>query len=207
MEHQDTVTLPERLVVDPSGRIDGPARRYEKTIGDLGGVYRDDAAWRAEVDRLGADTLVYSVEDHRSGDGPGALIVGTSTLLPGRVGEEYALTRGHLHAIADRAELYHCLSGHGVLLLETLDGRSATVELTPGAAVTVPGHWAHRSVNVGDEPFVTLFCYAADAGQDYDVIHDAGGMRSLVVTDDGGWHVVANPDHAGYRAGRTGGVA
>ncbi|OIU85724.1 hypothetical protein BFN01_12405 [Microbacterium sp. AR7-10] len=186
------------LTISPLGGIEGRSRRYEKTLGEMSGVYRDDAAWRAAVAERGADELVYWVDDHRYQEGPGALIVGTSTLLPGRIGDEFAVTRGHLHAVADRAELYHCLSGRGVMLLETLDGQSAAIELTPGKAVNVPGHWIHRSVNVGDEPFVTLFCYAADAGQDYAVISDAGGMQNLVVADGDGWTLTANPDHTGY---------
>ncbi|WP_218161819.1 MULTISPECIES: glucose-6-phosphate isomerase family protein [Microbacterium] len=194
----DTVDTPVPLTISPLGGIEGRSRRYEKTLGEMSGVYRDDAAWRAAVAERGADELVYWVDDHRYQEGPGALIVGTSTLLPGRIGDEFAVTRGHLHAVADRAELYHCLSGRGVMLLETLDGQSAAIELTPGKAVNVPGHWIHRSVNVGDEPFVTLFCYAADAGQDYAVISDAGGMQNLVVADGDGWTLTANPDHTGY---------
>lgn len=194
----DTVDTPVPLTISPLGGIEGRSRRYEKTLGEMSGVYRDDAALRAAVAERGADELVYWVDDHRYQEGPGALIVGTSTLLPGRIGDEFAVTRGHLHAVADRAELYHCLSGRGVMLLETLDGQSAAIELTPGKAVNVPGHWIHRSVNVGDEPFVTLFCYAADAGQDYAVISDAGGMQNLVVADGDGWTLTANPDHTGY---------
>ena len=132
-------------------------------------------------------------------DGSGALVVGTSILLPGRVGDEFAVTRGHLHAVADRAELYHCLSGSGILLLDTVDGASQVFPMTAGDALHVPGHWVHRSVNVGDTPFVSLFCYGADAGQDYEIISDAGGMATLVVTDGrGGWTTRPNPDHRGY---------
>lgn len=195
------VDSPIVLDISAGGGIEGRSRRYEKHLGDMAGVYRDDAAWQAAVAQRGADELVYGVDDHRYQEGPGALIVGTSTLLPGRIGDEYAVTRGHLHAIADRAELYHCLSGRGVMLLETVDGRSEAIELTPGKAVNVPGHWIHRSVNVGDEPFVTLFCYAADAGQDYALISDAGGMKNLVVADGDGWRLTPNPDHIGYRRG------
>lgn len=194
------VDIPALLEISPQGGIDERTRRYEKFLGDMDGVYRDDRAWQDAVGERGADELVYWVEDHRYQEGPGALIVGTSTLLPGRYGEEFAVTRGHLHAIADRAELYYCLSGRGVMLLETLDGQTSAIELTPGKAVDVPGHWIHRSVNVGEEPFVTLFCYAADAGQDYAVIADAGGMKNLVVADDDGWVLKPNPDHRGYRA-------
>lgn len=199
MSTAPTFDIPVTLTISPDGGIEGRSRRYEKFLGDMAGVYRDEAAWRASVAERGADELIYWVDDHRYQEGPGALIVGTSTLLPGRVGEEFAVTRGHLHAVADRAELYHCQSGHGVMLLETVDGQSTAIELTPGKAVNVPGHWIHRSVNVGDEPFVTLFCYAADAGQDYELIADAGGMKNLVVADGDGWKLAPNPDHIGYR--------
>lgn len=190
---------PGALTVDVDGTMHGATNGYQKLLGEMTGVYQDASAFRAELDRRGADCLVYSVQEHRAGGGSGALIIGTSTLLPGRIGEEFALTRGHLHAIADRAELYHCLSGHGVMLLDTLDGTSRAVELVAGQAVHVPGHWVHRSVNVGTDPFVTMFCYAADAGQDYDLIADAGGMASLVVADGDGWRAVPNPAHVGYR--------
>lgn len=201
MSTPSAVDTPVLLEISPEGGIEGRSRRYEKHLGDMAGVYRDEVAWRAAVAERGADELIYWVDDQRYQEGPGALIVGTSTLLPGRYGDEFAVTRGHLHAVADRAELYHCLSGRGVMLLETLDGRSTAIELTPGRAVNVPGHWIHRSVNVGDEPFVTLFCYAADAGQDYGVISDAGGMKNLVVADGAGWALAPNPDHTGYAAG------
>jgi glucose-6-phosphate isomerase, archaeal len=204
MKESDPMTSPVpepgALTIDAGGAMAGRTGYYEKCLGDMAGVYRDERAFDAAVAEHGADHLVYRVEEHRSGDGPGALIIGTSTVLPGRYGDEFAVTRGHLHARPDRAELYHCLSGSGVLLMETLDGRSRAVPLTPGRAVHVPGHWVHRSVNTGDEPFVTLFCYPADAGQDYALIAEAGGMAQLVVDDGtGGWTTRPNPDHTGYR--------
>jgi len=120
--------------------------------------------------------------------------------MPGRVGEEFAVTRGHLHAKVDRAELYHCLSGQGVLLMDTIAGESRAIPMNPGQAVHVPGDWIHRSVNVGVEPFVTIFCYGADAGQDYNVIAEAGGITQLVVLDGaGGWTLRPNPRHTGYK--------
>lgn len=200
MSTPTAVDIPTLLEISPDGGIEGRSRRYEKFLGDMSGVYRDEQAWRDAAAARGADALVYWVDDQRYQEGPGALIVGTSTLLPGRYGEEFAVTRGHLHAVADRAELYYCLSGRGVMLLETVDGQESAIELTPGKAVNVPGHWVHRSVNVGDEPFVTLFSYAADAGQDYALIADAGGMKNLVVADGDGWALKPNPDHTGYRS-------
>ena len=193
-----SVHQPVTVDISTDGVMSGTSRIYEKHLGDLEGLYRDAEAFADELAGRGADELVYVVHEQKYDSSPGALIVGTSTLLPGSVGNEYAMTRGHLHAIADRAELYHCLSGHGIMLLDTLDGQSIAVELTPGKAVNVPGHWVHRSVNVGNGPFVTLFCYSADAGQDYSLIERAGGMRPLIVKDGEGWSQVPNPDHSGY---------
>jgi oxalate decarboxylase/phosphoglucose isomerase-like protein (cupin superfamily) len=65
----------------------------------------------------------------------------------------FRVTRGHLHAIADRSELYVGLAGKGVMILETLDGATELVGVVPGHAVCIPGHWVNRSVNVGEERF------------------------------------------------------
>ncbi len=180
------------------GRLDGSNGRYEKFLVDLEGLYRDEDAFREA--RSGDDgSPVYWVESSQTEDGPGGLITGISVLEPGRIGQEYAMTRGHLHATADRYELYVGLSGRGVMILETLDGRSEVIDIVPGKAVYVPGWWVHRSVNTGSERFTTLFCYAADAGQDYSIIERAGGMKSLVVVDGDGYRVEPNPNHRGYR--------
>ena len=191
---------PGRLTVGADGSMAGATGSYTKRLGDMAGVYRDRAAYEAQLAERGADAVVYTVQEHRNVEDDGALIIGTSTLLPGRYGSEYAVTRGHLHARPNRAELYHCLSGSGVMLLETVDGGSEAVPLSAGQAVHVPGHWVHRSVNTGDVPFVTLFCYPADAGQNYSLIEEAGGMATLIVDDGaGGWEARANADHRGYR--------
>ena len=47
-----------------------------------------------------------------------------------------------------------------------------------------------------------MFCYGADAGQDYALIERAGGMSAMVVTDGAdGWSTRPNPDHVGYPGG------
>lgn len=191
--------LPFAMAISASGGIVGASRHYEKTLGEMRNVYRSDEALDEAILKRNAEDIVYWVDEQRYDNASGSLIVGTSTLLPARFGDEFAVTRGHLHAKSDRAELYYCLSGHGVMLLETIDGASEAVQLTPGEAVNVPGEWIHRSVNVGEEPFVTLFCYAADAGQDYGIIARAGGMKSLIVSSAAeGWSTLENPDHHGY---------
>ncbi|ALX65764.1 glucose-6-phosphate isomerase family protein [Microbacterium sp. XT11] len=182
------------------GLFDGSSERYEKRLADLRGIYRSDAAFEAA---LAADDgePVYWVESSTPDTGRGALTVGLSVLRPGRIGDEFAMTRGHLHAQSEFAELYHGISGSGVMLLDSVTGESRALPIGPGISVHVPGGWVHRSVNVGTDLLVTVFAYATEAGQDYGIIERAGGMSTLVVDDgDGGWTTRPNPDHGGYRA-------
>ncbi|TFB74993.1 glucose-6-phosphate isomerase [Cryobacterium glaciale] len=180
------------------GRLIGANARYEKFLSDLSGVYQDEAAHRAALTEDSGEP-VYWVESSAIDQGSGALTIGVSTIKAGQIGDEYAMTRGHIHKQHSAAELYFGLSGRGVMLMETMDGESRAIEITPGVAVHVPGHWIHRSVNVGPGPFTTLFCYPTDAGQDYGIIRDAGGMKKLVVTDgNGGWALRDNPAHRSY---------
>lgn len=190
----DPVTVSVTRADSSTGELEHRTGRYEKRLADLSGVFADPDAFAA---RHAADPheLIYAVEEFRPSEDPGDLIHGTSTLLPGRIGDEFHITRGHLHAISDRSEIYHCLSGHGLMLMEALDGTTTVAELRPGATAHVGPHLIHRSVNVGSEPLVTLFCYPADAGQDYDIIRRSGGMAHLVVADGDSWSLVPNPAH------------
>lgn len=200
MPHAVHPAEPVALRVDADrGLFAGSSERYEKHLRDLDGLYRSSEAFAAALaDDDGRP--VYWVDSSTPDTGRGALTIGLSVLRPGRIGDEFAMTRGHLHAQAEFAELYHGVSGSGVMLLESVTGESRALPIGPGTAVHVPGGWVHRSVNVGDELLVTLFAYATEAGQDYGIIERAGGMSRLVVTDGaGGWTTRANPDHGGYR--------
>jgi glucose-6-phosphate isomerase, archaeal len=168
----------------------GFAAHYIKTFEAMHGVYQEDGV---ELTSRGPE-LSYEVFSTQQTDLPGALTVGTSIVKPGRIGEEFALTRGHLHRIADRAEMYFGLNGRGVMLLESVEGEVHALEIVPGSMVYVPGGWLHRSVNVGAEVLVTLFCFSADSGQNYEIVEQSGGMKKLVVDDgQGGWMLKDNP--------------
>jgi glucose-6-phosphate isomerase, archaeal len=188
---------PASLLVDPRTGVMGAAtRHYQKRLADLAGLYADAPSFEA-LRRERGDEVVYEVYEFRASEAPGDLVVGTSVMKPGRVGAEYFLTRGHRHRLADRSEVYYCQAGSGVMLMEAPGGETRAVPLTRQSVVYVPPHWIHRSVNTGPDTLVTVFCYAADAGQDYEVIERAGGMRMRVVADGAGWKLVENP---GWRA-------
>ena len=182
----------QRVLHVHADEMEGRSRRYVKRARDLTGVFTDEPAfelWLAED----PERVIYYVDEFRRSEDEGDLVFGISTLTPGHVGREFHMTRGHIHAKSDRAEIYECISGHGLLLMEDLAGETEIAELRPGDVVYVPPARIHRSVNVGTVNFRTLFCYAADAGQDYEIIVKSRGMRRLVVDgDDELWTTMDN---------------
>ena len=164
------------------GTIAG-AHRTERRLGDLAGIFRDEAAYGAAS--AAGNPLVYSVEAVEPGTGDGDLHYGLGVIYPGRVGREYFMTKGHLHSWREAAELYIGLSGTGVMLLEDeATGESRMLPLAPGCAVYVPGHTGHRTANVGDTPLSYIGVYPARAGHDYG-IYASRNFRCVIV-DEGG---------------------
>jgi len=195
----DTTNLPAWVnpatcQIDPTtGRMRGGTGAKLSRIRDLSGVFADTAAFARLVAERGDDTA-YAVDEFRPARvAPQDLIFGTSILEPGRVGDEFFVTRGHIHIKSDRPEIYFCQSGRGVLHMELPSGETRPAEMVPGTVVYVPPYWIHRSVNTGDVPLVTFFAYPSDSGQDYDIIARAGGMRTIIVADGSGWREVENP--------------
>jgi glucose-6-phosphate isomerase len=116
---------------------------------------------------------------------------------PGTVGDEFFLTRGHIHRVPNRPEIYYGQKGRGLMLMESPEGETSIVEIAPQTICYVPPFWIHRSVNTGTEDFVMVFSYPADSGQDYSIISRSGGMKSRIVASGaGGWTEVPN---ASYR--------
>jgi len=172
------------------GTIPSAHALHERHLSDLRGLFHDR---EAEAALLADDPLVYRVYD--AADLPkqdGHLLYSTTVIQPGRVGDEYFMTKGHFHARADRAELYYGLSGQGMLLLQTPDGRVESLPMVAGTAAYVPPYWGHRTANTGDAPFVFLAAYPADAGYDYGTIA-RDGFACLVVAAPDGPRVVQNP--------------
>ena len=154
------------------------------------GQYADRAAYERMLEH--GDPLVYEVFENQVPSRAGELAHGTSVVHPGRVGDEYFMTKGHVHAVPDTAEVYYCLSGQGFMALETAEGEWAAEEFVPGKIVYVPPFWAHRSVNAGDTDLVLFFVYPGNAGHDYRTIEDKG-FRKRLVEKNGAPTFVDNP--------------
>ncbi len=150
----------------------------EKKLGQLKGIYRDKQAFES----MDPNTTVYRVwwwEPVPSGT-EGGLFWGVTEILPGCVGDEYFMTHGHRHVIANRAEIYGTIFGQGMLLLRDESGRTWTEEMKPGSLHYIPGRVAHRTVNTGDAPLRFVACWPSDAGHDYEIAGGKGFGASIL---------------------------
>lgn len=185
--------LPLGVSIDPkTGALSLSTGLYTKRLSEFREIYQDKKAFDAKLAAEG-DVVTYEVVEFRQ---PGFdVFFGTTTMYPGRVGEEYHMTRGHFHARRDRGEIYYTQSGEGLLVLESREGETRTVDMKPDTCAVIPPDWAHRSVNTGSEPLVFVWVCNPDAGHDYATILTQG-MRRLVVCRDGRAALVPNPNFA-----------
>jgi len=175
----------------PSGILIGHDSHVVRTLASMEGQYAD--GWQSRAALAEGDAVVYEVYEVPRPEVEGELICGTSIVHPGKVGDEYFMTKGHFHGRLETAEVYYCLQGQGMMVMETPEGEWSVQELRPGRVLYVPPRWAHRSVNTGsEEDLVTFFVYPGNAGHDYDTIEEQG-FRKRVVERDGRPAVVDNP--------------
>jgi glucose-6-phosphate isomerase len=181
---------PFALSFDLVSGLSKSAASTKRKLSNMKGMFNDEAALQDTLKTQ--DPLLYEFYELGIEEHPGDLAFGTSILYPGKVGNEYYMTKGHFHTILETAEVYYCLSGHGMMLMENPEGDWCTQELTAGKSLYVSKRYAHRSINIGSEPLVTFFTFRSDAGHDYGTI-ETKGYRKLVVEQDGKPAVIDNP--------------
>jgi glucose-6-phosphate isomerase, archaeal len=178
------------MVVDGKGVLEPWTSKVERRLSDMAGMYADADAEREAI--AADDAIVYEVFQHDMPEHAGELVVCTTRLYPGKVGDEFFMTKGHYHEIRERAEVYYGLSGEGQLVVASDDG-SEVIPMGPGTVAYVAPCWAHRTVNTGSEPFVFLAVYHGDAGHDYGTI-ETEGFPLLLLERDGELAVVSNQE-------------
>ena len=164
-----------------TGSLAGEVTTSERRIADLAGFFADEAARAA----LPQDTIVYRVQMHdKEAEGtPGGLLFGTSFVYPGKVGDEYFMTKGHFHAKRDTAEYYFCISGCGALILMDEAGNCWAEKMERGTLHYIPRSVAHRLANTGEEVLAVGCCWGADCGLDYASIARTGFAKRLREVD------------------------
>jgi glucose-6-phosphate isomerase len=163
-----------------------------RRLSDLPGIFSDQEAYDIALSE--ADRIVYQVYAQNRPPVEGELLYGLSILHPGKIGDEFHMTKGHFHTKLATAEIYYCLAGEGRMIMETPEGDWSVEELLPHRVLYVPPRWAHRSVNTSpNKDMMTFFVYPADAGHDYATI-EKYGFRKRVIAQGGEPQVVDNVD-------------
>ncbi|MYD10529.1 MAG: cupin domain-containing protein [Chloroflexi bacterium] len=190
-----TLTAPSKTEVDfASGALSRADYSIQRRLSDMTAMYAD----RDEAARILAqegDRLIYEVQGVELPVEEGQIPHCTTRILPGAIGGEFHMTKGHYHARREQGEVYFGLAGRGLLLLQTEDGATSEIEMVAGSAAYVPPYWAHRTVNIGAEDFVFFSVWEARAGHDYGTI-ERDGFRKLVLLREGRAAVVDNPRYA-----------
>ncbi|MFW6138693.1 MAG: glucose-6-phosphate isomerase family protein [Spirochaetota bacterium] len=174
-----------------NGKMDDYDTHVQRYLGKLASMFSDPEAAETYLKKNG-DVLIYEVYEKDIPEADGEIRFCSSITCPGKIGGEYFMTKGHFHSRPDTAELYYCTSGWGFMLMEKESGEYAIEEMYPGRAVYVPGYYAHRSINTGDQPLISIPVYPGDAGHDYSSI-EKSGFRHIVIEKNGKPQVVENP--------------
>lgn len=156
-----------------SGELSGTGvHTSTKTLGEIGSIFFDQEA----AVRMPASLEVYRVQAYTpvAAGTEGGLYWGRTVLQPGKVGDEYFMTKGHFHRIRNRAEYYLAVQGTGALLLMDESGNTRCETMSPGSVHYIPGCTAHRVANIGDTPLIFSACWPSDAGYDYEPIERQG---------------------------------
>jgi glucose-6-phosphate isomerase, archaeal len=165
------------------GMISSRHHRLVRHLSAMRGYYADSAAVESLI-AAQHDPVHYVTQEYEVPEENGHLRFCISRLEAGVVGDEYFMTKGHYHAVRETAEIYLCLRGEGLMLMQTEEGQVETQPMTRGKMVYVPPFWAHRSINTGAEPLVSFCIYPAQAGHDYgEIVHQ--GFRRRVYHRDG----------------------
>lgn len=184
--------LPFQLTLTPESFRNHPgATLIARKLSDIAAIFSQSA----EVKRLSAqDPLIYEFVDLRKGLSGSMMSFGLTTILPGTVGGEYYMTKGHFHAAQqDGDEVYLGVSGRGLLLMQSRQGEHREIELVPGTILYTPLAWAHRTVNVGREPLVFFSIWPSATAYDYEEITRRGGFPQRVMAQNGQPALVPNP--------------
>ncbi len=123
------------------------------------------------------DTVIYEVFEAET---VGHIKMAMTVLKPGKVGNEFHMTKGHFHEDDKAGEVYVCFKGQGMIVMQTKEGQTDELRLTPGALAYIPPGWAHRTINTGTEDFIMLATYPETAGHDYGPIQEKGFIKRVV---------------------------
>ncbi len=181
MKHLQILKSPVALNPDDYILKGDPVTNQFRTLKDVSDIFLN----QEELADMNPEMPVYSVQSWLPvNEGtPGGLFFGASTIMPGKVGSEYFMTKGHYHSQSDRAEFYWGVQGNGMLILMDRDRNTWAEEVYPGSVHYIGGEIAHRLANTGNTNLIVGACWPSDAGHDYGEIATNGFSARLVEID------------------------
>jgi len=161
----------DKVQFEPEGEL------IIRRLSDMAEMYQNHEAVK---EALKEDPVIYKFFNVKIPEEKGHLQHCISIVFPGKIGNEYYMTKGHFHKIKDTAEIYLALKGEGKLVMQTPDDKGKVLKMVKGSISYIPPYWAHRTVNTGDEPLIFFGVYRGDAGHNYGII-EKKGMVKLVL--------------------------
>lgn len=164
--------------------------KLQRRASDMQSAFYDQQALQEAIQ--GGDPLIYEFYNAKFLTSTSDMSIAITRLFPGKIGDEYYMTKGHLHERNDQPEMYICLAGSGYLLLDTLDGEFRAEAWQTGTITHIPAIWAHRVANTGTEIMVYIGVYHATAGHNYALVEEKG-FAQVVVERQGKACLVPHP--------------
>src|SRR5512145_3029507 len=82
-----------------------------RQLSALGMMFHDQEAVQKII--ADGDRTIYEIRYYPFVTSSSDMALGTTVILPGKVGDEYHMTKGHFHERGDQPEVYHCVQGEG----------------------------------------------------------------------------------------------
>jgi glucose-6-phosphate isomerase len=152
-------------------------KKAKRKLSDLSMMFHAKEIVNREIAKN--DPIIYEIFYFGFQTSLSDMALGVTRIQPGTIGGEYYMTKGHYHEAHDQPEIYFCVKGDGYLLLETRDGEFRVEKWTRGTISHIPPMWAHRVVNIGNEPLVFVASYHLAAGHEYEPIVNRGFLKRV----------------------------
>ncbi len=161
-----------------SGELNPSDRANIRKLSDMQGMFFDKES--ASQVLKSQNPVIYSFNEKILPEESGHLQIALTSINPGKIGDEYYMTKGHYHKLARTSEVYLGFKGEGCLLMQTVEGDFASIDIRPGVLAYIPPYWGHRMVNTGKKPFIFFAVYPGDAGHNYGDIERTGFVKIFV---------------------------
>jgi glucose-6-phosphate isomerase, archaeal len=164
-----------------TGLVSQYGERVHRHANDMQAMFYDTQAVQGAI--VNGDPLIYEFDNTKFITSISDMAVAITRIFPGKIGDEYYMSKGHQHQRDDQPEIYICVQGTGYLLLDTMDGEFRAEGWKPGTITHIPPMWAHRVVNTGSDTLVYIGLYHAAAGHEYALVERQGFTLVAVERD------------------------